>query len=109
VTLPAYLSAHISDQTQYLTVDGDFKLENGGRLQDVVIAYRTWGDIANARDNTILICHALTGSADVEAWWPNIIGDGRAFDPAHDFVVCANILGSCYGTTGPVASVLSRP
>ena len=101
MSLPDHLSAHISENTRYLTVAGDFELENGERLRDVMIAYRTWGDIANAANNAILVCHALTGSADVEAWWPNIIGSGRAFDPTQDFIVCANILGSCYGTTGP--------
>ena len=100
MNLPDYLSAQISDDTETLAVSG-FTLESGQGLSDVQIAYRTWGDIANAKDHAILICHALTGSADVDAWWPNIIGTGRAFDPAHDFIVCANILGSCYGTTGP--------
>jgi len=100
MSLPDYLSAQISDDTEALTVSS-FALESGQGLSDVQIAYRTWGDIANAKDHAILICHALTGSADVDAWWPNIIGAGRAFDPAHDFIVCANILGSCYGTTGP--------
>ena len=100
MSLPDYLSAQISDDTEALTVSS-FALESGQGLSDVRIAYRTWGDIANAKDHAILICHALTGSADVDAWWPNIIGAGRAFDPAHDFIVCANILGSCYGTTGP--------
>ena len=100
MSLPDYLSAQISDDTETLAVSG-FVLESGQGLSDVQIAYRTWGDIANAKDHAILICHALTGSADVDAWWPNIIGAGRAFDPAHDFIVCANILGSCYGTTGP--------
>ncbi|MBT8102217.1 MAG: homoserine O-acetyltransferase [Gammaproteobacteria bacterium] len=103
MSLPNYLQAQIAAETEFLTVPGDFALENGERLQDVEIAYRTWGDPANAADNGILICHALTGSADVEAWWPNIIGNGKAFDPAHDYIVCANILGSCYGTTGPVS------
>jgi len=102
MNLPGYLSAQISDETQTLTVDGSFELEDGTCLDDVVIAYRTWGDIANAGEHAVLVCHALTGSADVDAWWPNIIGTGKAFDPAHDFIVCANILGSCYGTTGPV-------
>ena len=101
MTLPAHLSAHVSAETRYLHMERAFELESGQRLDEAVIAYRTWGDIANAADNTILVCHALTGSADVEAWWPNIIGEGRAFDPASDFIVCANILGSCYGTTGP--------
>ena len=102
MSLPDYLKAQIAPETQYLRVPGAFALENGEALQDVEIAYRTWGDIANAKDHAILICHALTGSADVEAWWPNIIGEGRTFDPARDFIICANILGSCYGTTGPV-------
>jgi len=101
MNLPTYLRAQISDETETLVVGGSFRLEGGQCLEDVEIAYRTWGDIANAKDHAILICHALTGSADVEAWWPNIIGAGKAFDPAHDFIVCANILGSCYGTTGP--------
>lgn len=101
MSLPDFLKRHISADTRYLTLEHPFELENGERLDEVVVAYRTWGDVANARERAILVCHALTGSADVEAWWPNIIGAGRAFDPEHDFIVCANILGSCYGTTGP--------
>ena len=101
MNLPMYLSKQVSDGTETLIVSGTFALESGQSLSDVEIAYRTWGDIANAKGHAILICHALTGSADVEAWWPSIIGAGKAFDPAHDFIVCANILGSCYGTTGP--------
>ena len=103
MSLPAYLQAQITADTQFLRVPGDFVLESGEVLPDVEVAYRTWGDPANAQDHTILICHALTGSADVEAWWPGIIGEGKTFDPAHDYIVCANILGSCYGTTGPVS------
>ena len=103
MNLPPYLRAHVSEQTQYLQVPGDFVLESGERIRDVTIGYRTWGDPSNGANNAILICHALTGSADVEAWWPNIIGAGKAFDPAYDYIICANILGSCYGTTGPVS------
>ncbi|MGI9233117.1 MAG: homoserine O-acetyltransferase MetX [Woeseiaceae bacterium] len=101
--LPAHLEPHVSKETCFLKVPGDFVLENNECLRDVMIAYQTWGDAANADDSAILICHALTGSADVDAWWPNIIGEGKAFDPASDFIICANILGSCYGTTGPVS------
>ena len=101
--LPQHLRAHIGAETRILRLADEFVLENGERMRDVEIAYRTWGDPANAADNAILICHALTGSADVEAWWPGIIGHGKAFDPAQDFVICANILGSCYGTTGPAS------
>ncbi len=72
-------------------------------LDEVVLAYRTWGSPRNAEHNAVLVCHALTGSADVEAWWPGIIGEGGAFDPRHDYVICSNILGGCYGTTGPAS------
>jgi homoserine O-acetyltransferase len=101
--LPERLRAQISEDTGYLTVPGSFGLESGEQIEDVSIAYRTWGDISNAQERAILICHALTGSADADSWWPGIIGAGKAFDPAHDFVICTNILGSCYGTTGPVS------
>lgn len=101
MSLPAYLKKQIAPQTRFLTLPGRFVLENGAQLEELQIAYRTWGELDNAAENAILICHALTGSADVEAWWPEIIGKGKAFDPEHDFIVCANILGSCYGTTGP--------
>jgi homoserine O-acetyltransferase/O-succinyltransferase len=103
MNLPKHLQAQIATQTQFLGVPGDFVLENGEVLRDVEIAYRIWGNPENAAEHAILICHALTGSADVEAWWPNIIGAGKTFDPAIDYIVCANILGSCYGTTGPVS------
>lgn len=103
MNLPEYLRAQIAADTKTCRVPGDFVLECGEVLQGVEIAYRTWGDRANAAERSILICHALTGSADVDAWWPGIIGAGKAFDPAHDFIICANILGSCYGTTGPVS------
>lgn len=103
MSLPKGLANQIAQETLYYTVRGRFGLESGEFLVDVQIAYQSWGDVANARDHAVLVCHALTGSADIEAWWPNIIGAGKTFDPARDFIICANILGSCYGTTGPVS------
>jgi homoserine O-acetyltransferase len=103
MSLPDYLQRHLSPDTRYFEVPGPFTLESGTQLVDVVVAYRTWGAIANAANRAILICHALTGSADVESWWPGIIGDDGAFDPRRDYIVCSNILASCYGTTGPVS------
>jgi homoserine O-acetyltransferase len=100
--LPAYLAAHVSPDTRYHTLPGPFALERGDSLDDVTVAYRTWGDPRNA-GRTILVCHALTGSADVDAWWPGVIGEDGAFDPDTDYVICSNILGSCYGTTGPAS------
>jgi homoserine O-acetyltransferase len=50
-----------------------------------------------------LVCHALTGSADADEWWADLFGPGRALDPDQDYIICANVLGSCYGTTGPTS------
>lgn len=101
--LPAHLGRHLSPETRFHDIPGRVRLESGEELDRIRVAYRTWGRIENAGHGAILICHALTGSADADAWWPDIIGPGRAFDPQHDFIVCSNILGSCYGTTGPVS------
>lgn len=87
--------------TQLLRIEQPFGLEAGGVLPELHLAYRTWGRLAPTRDNAVLVCHALTGSADVDLWWPGVLGPGRALDPARDFVVCSNVLGSCYGSTGP--------
>ena len=93
----------ISPTTRSWRHDGAFALESGGSLPEVRVAYRTWGLLSPARDNAVLVCHALTGSADADEWWGGILGPGRALDPARDFVVCSNVLGSCYGTTGPAS------
>ena len=73
-------------------------LESGAVLNNLRIAYHTYGRLNEAKDNTIWICHALTADSDVQTWWPGMVGDGETFDTATHFVVCANILGSCYGT-----------
>lgn len=90
-----------SEGTGSLLLGGPFVLESGQALPEVRVAYRTWGRLAPAGDNAVLVCHALTGSADVHEWWGPLLGPGRALDPERDFVVCSNVLGSCYGTTGP--------
>ncbi len=90
-----------SKKTQIHTIDDGLTLESGNRLPQVHVAYRTWGQLSAGRDNAVLVCHALTGSADADEWWPGLIGRGLALDPDHDFIICSNALGSCYGTTGP--------
>lgn len=105
IELPERIQRTLSENTKYFSVPGSFRLESGEQLKGVQVAYQTWGNPRNAANSTILICHALTGSADVDAWWPKIVGKGRPFDPANDYVICANILGSCYGTTGPLTSI----
>jgi homoserine O-acetyltransferase/O-succinyltransferase len=96
-------AAHHSPDTCLLSLPEAFGLECGALLPSVDIAYRTWGRLAPGGDNAVLICHALTGSADADRWWELLIGPGRAIDTDHDFVVCSNVLGSCYGTTGPAS------
>jgi len=86
-------------------------LQRGGQLGPVTLAYEAWGELNTRRDNAILITHALTGSSHAHdperpgdpkaAWWNPLIGPGRPFDTSRYFVICANILGGCYGSTGP--------
>src|SRR5215471_16893346 len=86
-------------------------LQRGGLFGPITLAYETWGMLNAAGDNAVLITHALTGSShahDAEhpddtkvAWWNPLIGPGRPFDTSRYFVICSNILGGCYGSTGP--------
>jgi homoserine O-acetyltransferase len=84
-----------------LKSDHLFKTETGAELPGIEIAYNTWGKLNSQGDNVIWICHALTANSDVESWWPGMVGSGLLFDPDKYFIICANVLGSCYGTTGP--------
>lgn len=79
-------------------------LEHNGQLLPFELAYRTWGKLNAAGDNAILVVHALSGSADLESWWPDLLGEGKALNPSKDFVVCINLLGSCYGSSGPLSN-----
>lgn len=79
-----------------------FTFENGTTLQDVPVAYQTWGTLNAARDNAVLVCHALTGDTDVSDWWNGLLGPDRALDPTEDFVVSLNVPGSPYGSVSPV-------
>ena len=72
-----------------------------GVLHPAFINYNTYGTLNEQRDNVLVICHALTGNSSLEAWWGELLGPGKAFDTDRYFVVCANILGSCYGSCGP--------
>ncbi len=83
--------------------DRPFELECGGLLPSLSIAYHTYGTLSAARDNVVWVCHALTANSDVADWWPHTVEPGRFLDPGKWFVVCANILGSPYGSTGPMS------
>jgi homoserine O-acetyltransferase/O-succinyltransferase len=97
-----------SDGTVTLALRGPVTLESGATLPEVRVAYRTFGRLAAGGDNAVLVCHALTGTADVQDWWGALLGSGRALDPGRDFVICSNVLGSCYGTTGPLSAAPGR-
>jgi homoserine O-acetyltransferase/O-succinyltransferase len=94
------------------TKDDPLRLRGGGRLDHVEVAYETYGELSPERDNAVFICHALTGDAHAaglhrgakkRGWWDNLIGPGKAVDTDRFFVVSANLLGGCSGTTGPLS------
>lgn len=86
-------------------------LEGGGTLRGITVAYETWGELDDSKSNAVLVCHALTGDAHAHGrmsrghsapgWWNGVIGPGCGIDTDRYFVVCANVLGGCQGTTGP--------
>jgi len=79
----------------------DIVLENGTQLDVVHVRIRLEGTIAPARDNVVLVVHALTGTPNASEWWKGVIGDGEVIDPRKHAVLCANLLGGCAGTSGP--------
>ena len=80
-----------------------FPLESGSSLPQVEIAYHTYGTLNSDKSNVIWFCHALTANSDVMDWWNTICGEGKIYDPKKHFIVCANIIGSCYGSSGPLS------
>lgn len=100
-------------ETRHFTFaeDKPFVLESGAALSPVTLAYQTYGRLNAERSNAVLICHALSGGAHAAGyrsleerkpgWWDSAIGPGKAFDTNRFFVICSNVIGSCYGSTGP--------
>ncbi len=100
-------------ETRYFSFaeDAPFVLESGAALGPVTLAYQTYGQLNAERSNAVLICHALSGGAHAAGyrsledqkpgWWDSAIGPGKAFDTNRFFVICSNVIGSCYGSTGP--------
>ena len=92
--------------------DDGMVLDCGARLKRLTVAYRTYGRLNAQRSNAVLACHALTGDQYVaelhpvtgkEGWWESVVGPGRPIDTDRYFVICANVLGGCMGSTGPAS------
>jgi homoserine O-acetyltransferase/O-succinyltransferase len=96
----AWLENHAPGDRLFINI-GDLLLEDGETLEDVTIAYQSWGSLNERGDNAILVNHALTGWADINGWWPSMVGPGLPFDSDKYFVVCPNVIGGCQGSTGP--------
>lgn len=82
-------------------VEKDFILENSVVLPQAELRYQTYGQLNEAKDNVVVVCHALTGNASLHTWWGDLMGANKAFDSSKYLIVCCNILGSCYGSTNP--------
>jgi len=97
----------MKDEYGEMTSDGetfvqkDFVLENSVVLPQAELRYQTYGQLNEAKDNVIVVCHALTGNASLHSWWGDLMGENKAFDSSKYLIVCCNILGSCYGSTNP--------
>jgi homoserine O-acetyltransferase len=89
--------------------DEPFRLAAGGSLQPVTLRYALYGELNEARDNGLLVCHALSGSARVADWWPQLFGPNQPFDTARYCVIGVNVIGSCYGSTGPTSAHPQKP
>jgi homoserine O-acetyltransferase/O-succinyltransferase len=83
--------------------DAPFTLENGEILPKIQIAYHTYGTLNAQGDNVVWVCHALTGNSEATDWWSGLVGEGKYLDPKQYFIVCANMLGSHYGSTSPIS------
>ena len=82
--------------------DKPFTLESGYTLPVYHLGYTTFGELNNAKDNVVWIFHALTANSDASEWWPGLVGKDKLFDPEKYFIICANMPGGCYGSTGPL-------
>jgi homoserine O-acetyltransferase len=98
---------------RHVSLPGPLRLDGGVLLSPVEIAYETYGTLNPTRSNAVLLCHALTGDQHVASahpvtgkpgWWARMVGPGKPIDPARHFIVCANVLGSCMGSSGPATT-----
>jgi homoserine O-acetyltransferase len=91
----------LTEPTRSIRINAPFALECGTRLPGVDIAFQTYGELNDDRTNAVIVLHALTGWPAAHEWWSGLIGEGKLLDPSKYFIIVPNLLGSCYGTTGP--------
>jgi len=91
----------VAYQYSYHQLEENFQLEQGGAIRNPKIAYHTYGTLNDKKDNVVFICHALTANSDADDWWHGLFGKGDIFDWDKSFIICANNLGSPYGTASP--------
>lgn len=107
ISLPSFLfemSSHTLQMSlQKFTYNDGFQLESGKKLYGLEIGYHTFGRLNEQKNNVVWVCHALTANSDVFDWWPGLFGENALFNPEEHYIVCANILGSNYGTTNPLS------
>ncbi len=87
----------------FFTYRQSLKLESGDSIPSIDLVYHTYGTLNEDKSNVVWFCHALTANSDVLDWWESLCGEGKTFDPSKYFIVCANIIGSCYGSSGPLS------
>jgi len=90
--------------TEIYKYNNPFRLETGEELKELEIGFNTYGRLNKNRDNVVWVCHALTANSDVFDWWKGLFGDNDYFNPDDHFIVCANILGSPYGSSNPLST-----
>ncbi len=105
VNIPTELQAQgviLPENIQFFTLPEPFELESGITLPKIRLGYTTYGELNDAGDNVVWVCHALTANSDPVDWWPGLVGEGEVINPEEHFIICVNMPGSCYGSTGPM-------
>ncbi len=94
----------MNENTTHTKLSGPFVTESGFRFEQPEVTFKTWGKLNNSRDNVILICHALTGNAVADEWFPGLFEQNGLINTTEHFVICINVPGSCYGSVGPFST-----
>ena len=90
-------------ETKVFKYPFQYNLEQGRYLPGFELAYTTYGELNAERSNVVWVCHALTGNSNPSDWWSGLVGEGKLYNPNEHYIICANIIGSCYGSTSPLS------